>query len=135
VPSWTPDLALGVDAIDRQHRELFRRADRLLAAMQEGRLDQIPRMLQFVDDYATEHFAVEEDLMRDRGYPGRADHEAEHRLFLVHFGDVVEAFRARGETAAVAIALQRLVHGWLRIHVGSTDRKLAAFLHADGEAA
>lgn len=34
---WTPDLAVGVGEIDRQHQQLFGQIDQLVTALQQGR--------------------------------------------------------------------------------------------------
>jgi hemerythrin len=134
MPAWTPSLAVGHPTIDAQHQELFRRVDELLAAMSSGKpAEEVGRCLQFVDDYCSEHFSAEERLMREKRYPGLAAHVAAHGVFVKDFQVVAESFRAKGPAVSVTIALQRLVSGWLVSHIGSEDRKLAAFLAAGGE--
>jgi hemerythrin len=128
---WRPDLAVGVEEIDAQHRELFVRTNQLLEAMArgEGRY-LIGRTLDFLTSYAVDHFGNEERRMALRRYPAAADHKAEH----VAFAGTVEGLRQRlekdGASAALTLSVQRDVCDWLVRHIGGTDRRLGAFLQA-----
>ena len=47
---WTPDLSTKVEAIDDQHRELFRQLDLLLKAWHAGKgRDEVEKILQLLD--------------------------------------------------------------------------------------
>lgn len=129
MPTWNASLAVGVKLLDEQHKELFERTDRLLAAMRGGQsAEEVARLLGFVDEYCARHFADEEQLMRSRGYPGFAEHLAEHAKFVKEFQRVVEIFRERGPSVTVAITIQQLVSRWLVTHIGEMDQKFATFL-------
>ena len=46
---WTDDLATGVDAIDIQHKELFKRIDNLLDSCRLGKgRDELKNVIQFL---------------------------------------------------------------------------------------
>ncbi|MCK6519793.1 hemerythrin family protein, partial [Myxococcota bacterium] len=79
---WTPGMSVGVPELDSQHRELFTRLNRLVAAIRAGRgsADVAP-VLAFLDDYTREHFADEERVMERAGYPALAEHRAQHAGF------------------------------------------------------
>ena len=129
MPTWSQKLAIGVPAIDAQHKELFARADALLAAMGQGKSAQeVKPLLTFLDDYCSRHFASEERLMREKKYPGLKEHLAQHAAFVRQFQDVVQQFDAKGPSITVALGLQKLVSGWLVQHIGAVDAKLAGFL-------
>ncbi len=68
---WTGDLAVGINKIDEQHRELFKRINDLLLAIREQRCRaEIDKTIEFLDDYARFHFSEEEQRM------GRPDTKA-----------------------------------------------------------
>ena len=49
---WSPDLAIGIEHIDEQHQEWFKRADDLFEAGRERRAKEvIGELLEFLDDY------------------------------------------------------------------------------------
>ena len=55
---WTEALSVGVEEIDAQHRELFRRAARLLEGIHAGEPEELGALLDFLYRYAVEHFGV-----------------------------------------------------------------------------
>jgi hemerythrin len=129
--TWTPDLALGVEGIDEQHRELFRRADRLLAS---ARVDDDPgeilRVLGYLGEYVASHFRAEEALMADAAYPAdaAAAHRAEHARLTARFRRMRDGFARGGAGPELADEVRREVCEWLREHVSGTDRALARHL-------
>ncbi len=129
MPTWTQSLAVGVPVIDKQHKELFARADALLAAMKQGQTAaEVKPLLDFLDDYCSRHFATEESLMHERKYPGVREHIGHHAQFVRQFQEIVAQFDAKGPSTTVSLALQRLICGWLVQHVSSVDKQVARFL-------
>jgi hemerythrin len=132
--AWTAALAVGVDEIDTQHRELFFRLNALLVAMREGHgRDEIAKTLKFLEDYVVEHFSAEDRLMVKHGYPIQAAqaHRREHADFVRTFGELKK--EVQGGTAVPAtfvLKLQRTVCDWLLSHIGKTDQELGKFLKA-----
>ncbi len=127
-PAWDPSLALGVEEIDAQHRELFARAGRLREAIRGNDRTQVEPLVGYLGEYVLEHFAAEERLMRDHGYPGVAAHRAAHERFKNDFAALAADFSERGATALVALTLHNWVTEWLRTHVGGLDLELARWL-------
>ena len=131
MPTWTQKLAIGVAAIDKQHQQLFARADALIAAMKQGRpSEEVRELVTFLKEYCQAHFSLEEKLMRDGGFKGRAVHEQQHRLFTSQFEEIVEQFTVRGPSLGVTIELQDLICSWLVNHIGSADVELAGIVGA-----
>jgi hemerythrin len=55
---WRASLAIGVEEIDGQHKELLQRFNSLLAACEGGKgIKELTGLLKFLDDYIIEHFA------------------------------------------------------------------------------
>ena len=79
--AWSPSLAIGVEEIDAQHEELFRRAERLVRALRTGDRAGVDALFTYLAGYAEKHFLVEERLMEGAGYPGLAAHRAAHARF------------------------------------------------------
>jgi hemerythrin len=125
---WTEALAVGDADIDDQHRELFRRAARLIAALRAGDRAEVLPTLAYLEAYVLHHFEGEERLMRQLGYPGLAEHAAAHRAFREEFATLVGDFDRRGPTALVALTLHNWLSEWLRGHLGGVDLKLGRFL-------
>lgn len=126
---WEPALAIGVAAVDDQHRELFRQVNLLLAALREGRsAGEVGRLLEFLGRYAVEHFAAEERLMRQAGYPALEPHRREHVDFVQAFQDLCRTYLAQGPRPEVLVRLHVWIGSWLRRHVGQTDQALGRYL-------
>ncbi|HEX9051709.1 MAG TPA: hypothetical protein VF841_14355 [Anaeromyxobacter sp.] len=51
---WTQALSVGVEEIDAQHRELFRRAARLLEGIRGGEPEELGQLFDFLHEYAVE---------------------------------------------------------------------------------
>ncbi len=129
--TFDPSLATGDPEIDRQHRELFDRLDRLLAAAHEHRSrEEVGRTLAFLGDYVVEHFAAEERLMALGEYPDAEPHRAQHRGFVREFEVLYHQFKADGPTTLFVIRVGNRVTAWLREHIYRSDRALVEHLRS-----
>lgn len=130
---WTQNLSVGVQEIDSQHQELFRRVNRLLDAMRAGKgKDEISPLLEFLEDYVVTHFRAEEALMEKHGYHKRAAHKVYHSGFVRDFGNIKAKIEAGGVTAVATIELQRWISEWLVNHISKVDRELGDFIRDKG---
>jgi hemerythrin-like metal-binding protein len=124
---WSERYAVGIRAIDGQHREMLELVNRLLeglhASREQGELVETLRQLV----RATEHnVATEERLMREYGL--EADHHREeHRRLLASVRD----FHLRLEPEAVAES-SRFLRQWLLGHIEEDDRQFALQLRERG---
>ncbi len=125
---WSDSLATGVEWQDRQHKELFRRINSLIEAMNVGLgKEEVLRLLSFLDEYFVVHFEAEEQAMSRFKYPGTITHLAEHMDFI----EKISAFEreCKGGVASVTVVkVQRTVVDWLISHVGTADRELGRFI-------
>jgi hemerythrin len=125
---WTQALSVGVEEIDEQHRELFRRAASLLDGLKRGEPEEIGALVDFLHAYAVSHFGAEEARMRETRFPGCARHKAEHDTFI---SDLLALARERDRSGSGAFFSLRVNHwlsGWLQRHVSGTDAELGQFL-------
>jgi hemerythrin len=129
--SWDRSLETGDPEIDSQHRELFHRIDKLLAATADRRARaEVGRLLTFLGDYVVSHFEAEERLMADSGYPEAAAHREEHRRFVADYARLYEDYRADGPGSVFVIKFGNRVTAWLCEHICRTDRRLVDHLTA-----
>lgn len=126
---WEPGLAIGVAAVDDQHRELYRQVNLLLAAMRDAQAAaEVGRLLEFLGRYVVEHFAAEERLMREARYPALDPHRREHVDFVQAFQELCRSFEGEGASPPVVVRINVWLCSWLRRHVGETDQALGRFL-------
>jgi hemerythrin len=125
---WTAALAVGLAEIDAQHRELFRRAGRLLDGLRAGEAAEIVPLVEFLHQYAVVHFGAEEAAMRAEGYRGYPRHKAEHDRFVGDLLLLAQELEARGPGAFLAVKASAWLSEWLKAHVSGTDAEMARFL-------
>lgn len=123
---WTNDLATGNAQIDTEHKKLIEAINNLLTACSTGQgRQQLEPVLDFLTEYTKTHFAHEEVLQMQSGYPDRVNHKQYHTAFV----KVVEGLSARLKTEGPSIVLvgeinQRLCD-WLINHIKREDIKVA----------
>jgi hemerythrin len=128
VVHWHPSLSSGNAEIDGQHQEIFRRLNELVAALEQGRRDEIPRLFAFLEEYVVAHFGAEERAMQESGFPGANVHGAAHRRFVRDYADLCRLYEATGPSFAIAVKTATWVQGWLKSHIFGADRSLARHL-------
>ncbi|MEW6488256.1 MAG: hemerythrin domain-containing protein [Thermodesulfobacteriota bacterium] len=133
--AWKPEYALGVDEMDRQHREIFV----LLAKLEESLAGEGEgtnlRALAAVRQHALHHFCAEESLLEGVRYPNLVQQRVQHRRF-------VERLRQAEASASEDRLSLEEVHGlqsWILGHVVGLDREYLPFVtgaagKASGEA-
>ena len=131
VRGWTQEFSVNVKLFDDQHRRLVGLIARLETAMGEGKARQeLASILGDLADYAGEHFATEEAVMKAYGFPWRDTHALEHRQFLAEIARL-QTLNASDE-ASLGVPLLDHLTGWLARHVLGTDRRYTEHLNARG---
>ena len=88
--AWKPDYALGIPAVDHEHRELFDLVNDLHASLFES--DSEATVMDFLGELFSKissHFALEEKLMRDGRYADFPAHKADHERLLDEIRDLI----------------------------------------------
>ncbi len=130
--TWDRNLETGDAEIDEQHRELFARIDKLLAASREKRSrEEVGQMLTFLGDYVVHHFSAEERMMISAGYPELLAHQGEHQRFVKEFTILYQEFKSEGPSTLFIIRVGNRVTAWLREHIYRTDRTLVQWLRSN----
>jgi hemerythrin len=76
---WNENLSVGFKKIDDDHKELFRMIKELVEAINQHTCKyKIDSVIKFLEDYANNHFAMEEKYMKELEYPEYLKHRAEH---------------------------------------------------------
>ena len=123
---WKESLRIGVDVVDEQHKELFRRTDELMKAIYVSGAEQKQTCMDtvhFLKDYASKHFADEEAYQKSIKYKGFDAHKALHEKFvrtvLEHEKKMTESDFAPKD---VKLFIGMLV-AWLLYHISDADQK------------
>ena len=75
---WEPDLDTGINVIDAQHHRIVEMINRLHAAQGAQRHDIVSEVVEELVDYTLFHFAFEETMIEEAGYPLTPEHRRIH---------------------------------------------------------
>jgi len=130
---WNESYAIGVEEVDRQHRELFVRFEAVLDAIGAGKgKEELVPLLGFLHDYTVAHFRDEEELHRRHHYPRAGFHREAHGAFR----DKLDAFRVeletRGASNMLVIQAGQTLFRWLVEHVCGMDKDFGGFVGKGG---
>lgn len=121
---WDKSLEIGNDEIDSQHKEIFKRVNKLLSAMADGSgKDTIGKLIGFLSEYAVSHFDAEEGLMRKHLYTEYHLHKKQHELFTADVLQIKQEFERQGASSDLVVQIQKKVCNWLKLHIGTEDKK------------
>ncbi|HOQ00096.1 MAG TPA: bacteriohemerythrin [Acetivibrio clariflavus] len=130
---WRTSYEIGVRHIDLQHKALFDKINDLLEACnsKKGR-EEVINTINFLGDYVVTHFADEEKLQRESGYPEYASHKAAHDKFVKDYENLKIRFQQEGISLNFVITVNRVVVDWLIMHIGNADKAFGDFLKTKG---
>lgn len=131
---WTQDLSVGVEEIDEQHKELFKRIKNLVDAIKNAECKYvIDGTIGFLEEYAVSHFAVEEKYMKESRYEDLQQHKAQHAIFLNSLAELKKQSaepRVKGSSYDLSVTTNQMVVDWIISHIVRIDKKLGEFLKA-----
>ena len=126
---WFEKYKIGVPLIDADHLNLFMEVCHFNESLKSGmEAVELERSLEFLDKYVSAHFAREELLMREKGYPKYMQHKALH----LQFKKVVFAVRRIFQTDIERVNKEKLnefLNSWLIEHILKVDTKLVPYVN------
>ena len=131
--AWTQDLAIGIPVIDGQHQRIVEYINQLdMLKHDAASAEVVADVLQNLVDYTLSHFAFEETLMEEAGYPFINAHKKVHQLFARRVGSFQELARS-GED--ITDELLHTLKAWLVNHIKRDDKDYTAVVRANLEGA
>ena len=131
IMSWTETYSTGIKEIDQQHKKLIDLINALHDAMAKGQAkDVLGKILGELITYCASHFAMEEKLFDQYGYPDAADHKDKHQKMT----SKVLALQMQYDQgkAMMTLEVMEFLQQWLDKHILGTDMKYAPFLKGKG---
>lgn len=126
--TWKDDLAIGVPAIDHQHKMLCDAIDRLVDACKGGKgREEILSTLSFLEQYTVRHFHDEELYQKQVNYPKQAEHKRLHEDFIAEVTRAKQELIQNGVTIVAMNKITSLVIDWLYNHIRKVDSELANY--------
>lgn len=127
---WDDSYSIGVDEIDEQHQELFRRInDLIMASKSNTGKDEIKETLDFLADYTVKHFADEEELQKEYDYPDYETHKDIHEKFVQDVVDFQKKIDEEGMNSVTLMKFNRKATEWLVNHVKGIDQEVGAHIN------
>ena len=121
---WTPDLSTGVPVLDEQHKAIFQWLAELESASAEQRTLFGVYVITRLKHYMREHFAAEEALMKEAGFPGLEEHLAQHAEFRAK----LEELQLKSISEDISTDTVRFLNHWLTNHIAKSDMAYVPYL-------
>ncbi|NLM97463.1 MAG: hemerythrin family protein [Halanaerobiaceae bacterium] len=130
---WKEKYRIGVELIDRQHRELFERVNGFIKVVRSGqsmeeKLEEIEKTFSFMGEYVVVHFESEEAVQRKYEFPEYERHKKIHD----DFRNDVKKFKSKFENDKYNEELVQEFSGrlltWLINHVTGEDQKISEYV-------
>lgn len=136
---WRNEWSLGIEIIDRQHRQLAAMLNKIaeLYLNNGGHTDSGQRSSQLHDQLETfhekvrEHFNDEEQLMLEANYPGHTEHARDHLMLLAELKNYIRDIEEGLDN--INIGTLDLLKTWFFTHITGSDKEFADFLQAHSQ--
>lgn len=128
---WTDNLSVGVELIDREHKELINAINDLFDACSKGLgRKKINETLTFLQNYTATHFADEEKVQKDSGYPDYPNHRKLHSEFVAKVMEYSKQLETEGPTISLVATFNSFVSNWLVNHISREDKKIGEYIRS-----
>lgn len=122
-----PELTLGFEEIDAQHRGILEAMERAAGAARAGDLAGTRAAVAALGDVIMAHFSAEEGFMAESLFPDRGRHKAAHDLFMQDFAQLGREL-GNGLSDLVVQWVATRVPEWVKFHIRVNDSALATYL-------
>lgn len=123
----------GIPEIDVQHREFVERVNAIIDSVDlRCECPAVREQMHSFAQFVREHFALEERLMHQYGFPGTAAHIARHHQLLEQLDNVGMRLCSPALSGSKAELFMVFLVDWTELHISHVDRELAAFLAESG---
>ena len=121
---WNVSFLVGIQEIDRHHKDLVASLNRTYDQFREGTEVDLA-FLQELIGFSTRLFSCEESWMTKTAYPKFAAHQDEHALFTSR---VLEFKQEYEHNANVSVELLWFLCNWVTHHIRQTDAEFGRFI-------
>ena len=124
---FTEEYKIGIELIDREHRELFRLIGRANDMVREGvessQIDEITGILDELRAYTEFHFSDEEEYMESINYEGLEAQRRAHKAFIYKIQEI-DRQEIESQPQEYMQSLVEYLLGWLINHILYVDKKI-----------
>lgn len=120
--AWEPRYAIGIEAVDHEHRELIAQINSLMDGLSASGNDRdTEALLGELHASISAHFALEERVMIDARYDDYTAHKADHESLLDQIRDMMDVFCL--DPLAGRTLLARRLGAWFAGHFATFDAR------------
>lgn len=123
--TWKDDYLLGIEQIDKQHKQLFKIATDIHELIRNeliiDKYDRILKLLEELKDYTIFHFNSEEEYMLSIGYKKLLSHKVEHNDFVEKINNV-DLEKIDMDHEQYLLEILEFVLNWIADHILKTDK-------------
>lgn len=128
---WKDEYSVGVESLDDDHRKLINLINYLQMAIHYQTGEEFEKQaMDEVVAYTKYHFAREEKMMEDAGYPDLEAHKKTHHEMITKVEEFMDDYENRGHDALEVVA--RFLKVWLVKHINGTDQEYSSLLKEKG---
>lgn len=125
IVKWNSSLAIGIEAIDNQHKKIFEHLLALENSVAKRDPWHIVRfLLSQLGEYMKFHLAVEEAMLEIVRYPQQTDHCKAHAKIVEQIAELEKQLQRTGSGES----LVNFFEDWFIRHVLSDDREYADYV-------
>ncbi|HZL11406.1 MAG TPA: bacteriohemerythrin [Prolixibacteraceae bacterium] len=119
---WEERYSVGIQSIDKQHKEVFNLLNNLLQALKLGQAGNVTtQIILELEKYAAMHFQKEEFFFQRFNYSGAEQHIREHQLFIQKITELKAAIK--DSKIAPAFELFNFLKEWIEHHILVVDKE------------
>ena len=129
---WNKNYETGFAVIDKQHAELFDKADEfVLAIMDEKEDEELEGLFEFLEKYVKSSFQEEEIMLLKSGWEDVEKHIAQHEYFRRRYSQLQRDFLFKGATEFLVRDIHQKVVAWMSSHIQNEDSQWAQWIKAN----
>lgn len=134
---WKEKYKIGVEQIDQQHEELFRRVADFVTTLRSPvewseKVEKVNTTLEFMKDYVVIHFHDEETYQRKIGYEKLDAHIKIHNNMVQYVVEFAEHYERTGCNEMLMQQFAGKLLAWLINHITEEDQKIADYAREKG---
>jgi hemerythrin-like metal-binding protein len=123
---WENEYCTGDSVIDKALQQVVNYINLLHQALKNGNdEDTVNEIIAGLTEYSEIHFKLEEDKMKELGYPNIAAHVQEHQIFSDRLSKLGDDMKKKN--VSVNLRLLKFMKVWFSGHILNTDKKFHEF--------
>ena len=131
---WSEEFVIGVEEIDKQHKEFFDKANELLENLRRGnqeiRKQSIDSLIDFIKGYLTNHIKDEEELQKKIKYPEYKFHKEAHDDFMERINGIILDLDEEKKEFKTILNLHNIILNWFSEHIIHMDQEIKDYIDA-----